>query len=562
MSLSDLSPSGNHLWQSTLCAVAAWLLTLTLRKNRAAVRYWIWLAASAKFLIPFSLLVSAGSQLGWRTLPAIKQPQFSMVVEQIGQPFALQTLRAVGAPASSEFPAVLLGLWFCGLAIGVVSWVRWWRRIRALQRSATPLYLDNLPIQAVSCSACLEPGVFGIRKPVLLLPAGIADRLPPAQLEAIVAHELCHVRRRDNLTAAIHMVVEAIFWFHPLLWWIRTRLVEERERACDEEVLKGVSDPRIYAEGILNVCKFYLRAPAICVSGVTGSDLKKRIEKIMAHRVARKLNPGRKFVLAVAGILVVGGPIVVGLVNAPPSQAQSRSQDAAAPAFEVASVKPNKSGTRGGNLNTEPGRLTITNLTLRTCIKAAYHLQDYQLTGGPGWPEAEHYDIVAKAENPAGDDQLMLMLQRLLAERFQLAFHRATKEMPGYALTVGKNGTKLHEVELAGNGWMRNHVDGLSGQEVSMARLAEVLSGRLGRPVLDQTGIKGVFDLKLAWTPDQSLARNPGEGKESAAVESASDASGVSIFTALQEQLGLKLEARKVPGEILVIDHIERPSEN
>ena len=100
MSLSDLSPLANHLWQSTLCATVAWLLTLTLRKNRAAVRYWIWLAASAKFLIPFSLLVSAGSQLGWRTLPAIRQPQFSIVMEQIAQPFALQAPRLVDAPAN------------------------------------------------------------------------------------------------------------------------------------------------------------------------------------------------------------------------------------------------------------------------------------------------------------------------------------------------------------------------------------------------------------------------------------------------------------------------------
>jgi bla regulator protein BlaR1 len=136
----------------------------------------------------------------------------------------------------------------------------------------------------------MEPGVVGIFRPVLLLPEGILDRLTPAQLEAIVAHELCHVRRRDNLTAAIHMVVETIFWFHPLVWWIRARLIDERERACDEEVLRLGNQAEVYAESILEACKLYLESPLACVSGVTGSDLKKRIESIMANRHAVRLS--------------------------------------------------------------------------------------------------------------------------------------------------------------------------------------------------------------------------------------------------------------------------------
>ena len=98
-----------------------------------------------------------------------------------------------------------------------------------------------------------EPGVFGVFRPVLLLPEGIIEKLTAAQLQAILAHELCHVRRRDNLATAMRMLVEAMFWFHPLVWWMGARLVEERERACDEEVLRKGSDPRTYAEGILKV---------------------------------------------------------------------------------------------------------------------------------------------------------------------------------------------------------------------------------------------------------------------------------------------------------------------
>lgn len=119
--------------------------------------------------------------------------------------------------------------------------------------------------------AFAEPGVFGVRRPVLLLPAGITDRLTPPQLKAIVAHELCHMRRRDNLGTAIHMGVEALFWFHPLVWWLGARLMEEREHACDEEVLLTGSEPQAYAEGILKICELYLESPLPCVPGVTGA---------------------------------------------------------------------------------------------------------------------------------------------------------------------------------------------------------------------------------------------------------------------------------------------------
>src|ERR1019366_5322292 len=121
------------------------------------------------------------------------------------------------------------------------------------QRAATPLPL-RLPIRVMSSTARLEPGVVGIFKPVLLLPEGIAEHLTPPQLEGILAHELRHVQRRDNLTGAIHMLVETIFWFHPLVWWIRTRLMEEREGACDEEVMRMGREPQVYAESILKVC--------------------------------------------------------------------------------------------------------------------------------------------------------------------------------------------------------------------------------------------------------------------------------------------------------------------
>jgi len=284
----------------------------------------------------------------------------------------------------------------------------------------------------------------------------------------------------------------------------------------------------------------------------------------MASHIARNLDWRRKLLLAVAATAAAVGPIAIGLVNARPGRAQTNSSAAAAPAFEVASVRLDKSGVRGGQLDKDAaaGRLTVTNIPLKVCIKAAYGLQDYQLIGGPSWLEDERYDIIAKAAGPASEEQLSLMLRKLLADRFGLVLHSETKEFQGYVLIPGKNGLTLHEVQAAGKDWIRNSPGAVNGQEVSMAQLAVTLAGRLGRPVMDQTGIRGVFDIKLEWTPDPSQAKSPETNKETPAVESPSDSSGPSIFTAVQEQLGLKLDARKVPVQIYTLEHIERPSAN
>jgi bla regulator protein BlaR1 len=585
MTLAYLSPLANHLWQSTLCAAVAWLLTLTLRKNRATVRFWLWLAASVKFLIPFTLLVGAGSQLGWRTAPAIAQPQFSFAIEEIGRPFAVSGPVPRLAPAIQAphlIPGILSGVWLCGFLIVAFSRFRWWRLIRAAIRTATPLDL-NLPIRVMSSGMRLEPGVFGVCKPVLLLPEGITKQLTVPQLEAIIAHELCHVGRRDNLTATIQMVVEAIFWFYPLVWWIETRLVEERERACDEEVLRMVGEPEVYAQGILNVCKFYLESPLVCVSGITGADLKKRIDEIMIPRVTHKLDWTRKLLLIAAGAAALAGPVAIGLMNPSPSLAQSRPS--AHLAFDAASVKPNKSGDlRAPSTILPGGRFTATNNTLRDLILKAYGilLTPYLLSGGPAWIDSERYDVDAKAEAgaiPANApskvlwEKTRLMLRTLLTERFKLSIRRETKEMPVYELVVAKNGPKLKKADqdcgasaTACHGFSGGPRQ-LSGTAVDMYDLALMLSAYSDRPVLDETGVQGNFDIKLQWNPFAARTQPAEDVQRSPQAEAREGRnpdldSLPSLFTALEQQLGLRLESRKGPVETYVIDHVERPSEN
>jgi bla regulator protein BlaR1 len=187
----------------------------------------------------------------------------------VSQPFA-QAAASVASGQSDFLPALLAAAWLCGSGVVLATWYVRWRSICAAIRTAVPLRagreVDALrrmerllgvrrPIPIVSSPAFLEPGIFGIISPVLLWPQGISSHLEDAHLQAVVAHEVWHVRRRDNLAAALHMVVEAAFWFHPLVWWLEARLVAEREGACDEKVVELGSERSIYAESILSILR-------------------------------------------------------------------------------------------------------------------------------------------------------------------------------------------------------------------------------------------------------------------------------------------------------------------
>jgi bla regulator protein blaR1 len=281
----------NHLWQSTLFTVLVAGATLALKRNQAKTRYWLWLAASIKFLIPFSLLVTLGSQVDLPTTTPTLPP---VAVEQITTSFAPVSPLFTSAPRESKpwWPTVMTVAWFIGSIVLLIRWFHRWLLIHAALRGASRLPIAA-PIPVLSSHTAIGPGVFGIVRPVLLLPEGITNNLRPEELDAILAHELSHVRRRDNLTAALHMLVETLFWFHPLVWWIGSKLVEERERACDEAVLREGSQPEIYAQSVLNVCKYYLESPLPCASGVTGADLKKanRGNHDATHLIPAYLDP-------------------------------------------------------------------------------------------------------------------------------------------------------------------------------------------------------------------------------------------------------------------------------
>jgi uncharacterized protein (TIGR03435 family) len=236
---------------------------------------------------------------------------------------------------------------------------------------------------------------------------------------------------------------------------------------------------------------------------------------------------------------------------------QAQSPEPTTPRFEVASIKQNKSGAVRAQFRPEPGRLTVTNFSLKFIIGQAWGVKAYQIVGGPGWLDSDKYDIIAKAEGVADNRQVRMMLRPLLVERFNLVVHRETRAMPVYDLVVAKSGPRFPESKVGDPGPPSTAEDQVVRVLGPAPLFADNLSILLGRPVLDKTGISGMHNFTVVMKRDEPLSSN-GDG---GGLLSASSAPS-SIFSALQEQLGLKLESKKGPVEVLVIDHLERPSEN
>jgi uncharacterized protein (TIGR03435 family) len=444
------------------------------------------------------------------------------------------------------------------------------------------------------------------------------------------------------------MIVEAVFWFHPVVWWIGARLVEERERACDEEVLRSGNEPQIYAEGILNVCKFYQESPLVCISGVTGSNLKRRVEAIMSNRVVHNLSFSKVLLLVAAAATALGSPIAVGVVHGmrvpgaerevrglqgaiermvaptPAMEAQSvalegsqsslRRGEQAVPVallqqsttslaeisqrdeFEVVSVRPANSSSGagrgasggamsimpsgcGGNypIQIDPARFAVSATTLHTLITWAYGNGpiDYHsclrlsaqnmISGGPAWMRSDLWDIEASV--PAGSlsytsaqfkqgevPKLRMMLRALLADRFKVVMQSGTKEVSAYELTAEKGAPRLKKPAAVGS-MFENDLPGILKEigilyvkNTAISDFMPQLEGLIDQPVLDRTGLTGTYSFWVEYTPPNYSGRIP--------------LTGPPIFTALQEQVGLKLEPIKTNVEVWMVQRAEKAASN
>ena len=219
-------------------------------------------------------------------------------------------------------------------------------------------------------------------------------------------------------------------------------------------------------------------------------------------------------------------------------------QTPAAPSFEVASVRPSDADSAAGNAGSHSGngQLTMRNVTLKRCVRGAYGVPEAEIFGGPPWVGEDRFDIVARAPGPAGDEELMSMLQTLLAERLRLILHRETRPVSLYVLTLGKGGVKAKASVPDTPSRTDSRRGRIDAKSCNMSQVALKISESLHVPVKNLTGKTGVFDFVLEWTPDDMREKAP------SAVDT-----GPSIFSAVREQLGLRLESRRLPTEVLVI---------
>jgi len=466
------------------------------------------------------------------------------------------------------------------------------------------------------------PMTCGVLSPVIVLPMD-APVWSAEDIRRALVHELEHVRRADWLVHGCARAICAAYWFHPLVWIALRRLELEAERACDDAVLRS-AEATGYADQLINLAeRLSAAAKAPLLAMANRRDLATRIGAVL-DRTQRRGRAGAVVVASVASaavaLLITLSPVRI--VAETPAPRRQASGAAAAPArFAVASIKPcdpNDAGSRGagrsgGASSASPGRLNLPCMTLQSLAVMAYinngaldaadPIHNYTLSGmadpdgpqavrgGPAWVRDDKYTISAEADGTP-DKAVMAgpMLRTLLEERFQLKLRRGSEDAAMYALTTAKGGFKMKPIadgdcmpiaqlkslgpDLAAAqrasgktacGSMLLGRDGpnrvwtLSG--ASLRDLAVALSGTMDLHVIDKTGIAGLFNFRLEFAPDDST-RGPIQAPDSGASPEASAPAGPSILTALDQQLGLKLEKTRAPRDYFVIDHVQRPVPN
>ncbi|PWT82980.1 MAG: hypothetical protein C5B57_07775 [Blastocatellia bacterium] len=656
----------DFIWQAMLVAIALRATLFLLKDCSANVRY----AASCAALAFLAVLpVVTATLLYARALP-VGIPNFRGGTGSPPLAAVPQTMLPISIGGQTP-PMAWLGwaemwalpVWSLGVVIlsarlagGCTYAFAVRRRSKSADESLLAIVLRlarrmgiDRPIRVVSSSVTDGPSVIGWLRPVILLPPAAVIGLSLEQLEAVLAHEIAHIKRHDALVNMLQIVVETLLFYHPVVWWTSNQIRLERELCCDDLAVRACGDALSYARALTMLEKRRLAVPRLAL-GSTGASLLYRIQRLIGARPTP--DHGSSHWMGVLAICLgaIFTPLNVSWIWArAQGQAETRLE------FEVASIKPNKSGSNMVQIGGPPGRFTATNVTLAMLIRQAYGLQNSQLVGGPAWVNSDRFDIVAKAEGSpefgfftqqnASPSRTQLMMRSLLGDRFKLAVHNESRELPIYALlparTDGRLGPQLSKSAVdcaaeaargrgpAGPGGPKRDtgrgVDGqtpggrgqpddrgsvpygsgdrprcglrigpgtLSGGGVVLSQLATTLSIWVNRIVVDKTGLAGTFDVDLKWTPDQMPASGflggpgsgvPGPGAAGAGASSVGlgtagtgrgspaagapalppiDPSSPSIFTAVQEQLGLKLDSQRGPVDVLVIDHVEPPSED
>jgi len=599
------------LAKATLTLAVALALTGLARRSRAAARHVLLVTAFAVLLaLPAASFVipSRGVTLPART--AVLSAPVSAIAPVMTSPSpavvdadeSVRTFRieSTGVAAS----AILWAIWGAGMLLCVLPVLAGTWHLRSLRRSSSVCARGEALLHRLSAEAGIQrsvavrvhesipgPMTYGILRPVIMLPID-ATAWSEEELCRAMIHELEHVRRGDWLSQYMARIVRALYWFHPLVWIAWRRLSLEAERACDDAVLRR-SEATAYAQQLVLLAEHLastatppLLAMAAC------RDLSTRVRAVLDGAQAR----GRAGALPVATAIVAAALFIAAVAPLRAvRQVQAPSDGGQQPpmAFETASVKPNKSGEDDRYIRLDPRgtSLAVVNLPLRQLITFAYQIQGFQLEGGPDWITSDRFDILAKPEREVpstsaffgGQEPLRVMLRTLLADRFKLVMHKETKELPIFELVLarqdGKLGPQLRPASAdcaarqaaaraappppasagqpgPGSCGITANFGRIRGGGVTLEMVANLLSQPSQRLVIDRTGLTGNWDLEVNYTPDKSQVP-PG-----VELPPGIDPNGPSLFTAIEEQLGLKLRPARGPVEVLVIDSVQQPTPN
>ena len=581
----------HFLWQGLAIAVLYWAARQTVARH---------VGASARYLLACGALtvMMAAPVLTWGRMAAASSsaPADASYRIRSTPPAPSIDLRPPAEvpifhdPPPQFLPWIVIA-WIAGTAVFWARLAGGWV-IAARMRSTFVRYpavewQDNLrrlgarigvlrPVQLLVSASVDTPAVIGWLRPVVLVPVGVIGGVPAAHLEALLLHELAHIRRHDYLVNFLQGIAESLLFYHPAVWWISGHVRAERELCCDDLAVSVSGDAFTYASALahLESCRPALR-PLLAANG---SSLRHRIAHILGQPRAEAGTSVGPVVIAVAALLL---GVAYGLL------AQSDEH----PAFEVASIKPSPmtsvDPTKPMGVGYRPGgRMTATNASLKMLIQFAYADHDSphwmplmasRVTGGPEWIDRSFYNIDAKPAENTSPARAWTMLQTLLADRFHLALRRETRDLPVYELRPSKGGLRLpapkavdcisfppgtppHAVPgKADCGYVPTLRESggfhMKGARVHMADFVRELSFILDRPVLDHTGFTKEFDLDLRFTADGiPMALPAGAGP--------ADPDIPNLFIATEEQLGIKLLPAKGPVEVLVVDRAEKPSAN
>ena len=416
----------DHLWQSTLFCAAVWLTALTLRGNHAAVRHSLWMLASLKFLVPFSALHFVGAAAGLPT-PVDTRPALLVQAIDIAGP-VMSPVGVSGTDGAAWLGVLLAAAWTAGAALVAARWLRGWREFDHLSRAARPAPGTSPDVRVTDED--VEPSVVRVFDPVVLLPAALLGRLTRPQLNAVLSHEYEHIDRNDNLKAHLHRLAETLFWFFPPVWWIGRRLLEERERACDEAVLERGHDPADYAAGILAVCRHCAASQRPHAVAALGGDLVHRVRHILTHVPPASMGAIKAFSLTLCTLAAGAVPLIAGVLDGAAQRHAVLTHNSLLLDYAVVFVTPRPELAGGRQeVRTDDTRVEIRNSTLRELIALAYDVRSSSVNGGGTWLDSARYDFRLEASGPLDDPDdfdpgaLRGVVNQLVASRFDLELY-------------------------------------------------------------------------------------------------------------------------------------------